>query len=216
MEVQARFEVLERALADLQRRQGEMERRLRRWRVATLAAFTISGILAAAVLIPAPGMARGQRNDTRAPFRVVDEDGKPLVEITGGRNGAQLALFNGDGKLAAGVGAGRGGGFIQAYDAAGQGPLAILQAQETGGIVAVSNPQKKPEAALASLEAGGMLEIFDRNGNPVAKAFNADAGGAFDAWGRNGKETAVLGTAADGAGALQLYTKDGAPSFSAK
>jgi hypothetical protein len=76
-----------------------------------------------------------------APLRVMDSDGKPMVDLTLGASGPRLCLLNGGGT-----------------------PVLIMDVLTTGGSVSIANPSGRAVAILFSDETGGDLALYDTDG----------------------------------------------------
>jgi hypothetical protein len=79
-----------------------------------------------------------------APLRVMDSDGKPMLELDLGESGPRLCLLNGAGD-----------------------PALVLDVLTTGGSISISNAAGRAVALLFADETGGDLALYDNDGKLV-------------------------------------------------
>ncbi len=82
-----------------------------------------------------------------APVRVVDSNGKPMLEVDLGESGPRMCLLN----------------------AAGE-PALVLDVLSTGGSISVSGPNSRTVAVLFADETGGDFVLYDTDGKPAFSA----------------------------------------------
>jgi hypothetical protein len=203
---------MEDRLAVLEARLVRAERRSRTM-FGMGALFAGAGLLAMAA--PALTQQAAAPTVVRAPFRVVDEDGKLLLEIARDRDGAALRLRNAAGGTAAILWADAAGGNINLINAAGKPSVSMTTRDDNaGGEIAVCNKDGTTLGSLFAREdgAGGNLRINNASGKNVGALFarSDGAGGNFTVYDRNGGSAAAIIARPDGTGGdMAVYHKSG-------
>src|SRR5262245_33310623 len=123
---------MEERLKELERRlaRAESRERVTRWGglVVLAAALALVGAR--------PAVTQQLPNFVKAPFQVVDNVGKPLLEVAAGQSGARVGLYDAAGKVAASLYTDADGGNLRLRNRGGQDILSIgFVASQHGGVV---------------------------------------------------------------------------------
>ncbi len=194
---------------ELERRLHRVERRNRRlvWGgLVVLAGFVVfSGAR--------PATTQDLSGTVRAPLRVVDGSGDPLLEVASDQNGAYLRLFNPQGRAVARLWADAAGGNFYLYDKAGKIVGAFFTRDDgAGGEVQVRNGEGKVVGAMFSRDdlSGGELKILNSDGKSIGVLFarKDGVGGELQVNNRDGKSVGAMFAGPDN-GNLAIYDKNG-------
>ena len=129
-------------MTDLQEVTQRLERAERRTSTAQgMAALALAAALGIGLL--QAGVAKGKGTTAKAPFRVVDERGNKLVEITTSPLGE--------------------GGYVYVYNKDAK-PVIHLMGDPQGGAIALTNPDRHALVDMAAFESWGDLHIDNTNG----------------------------------------------------
>jgi hypothetical protein len=151
--------------------EGELQTMRRRFYAGGL--FLLGGLVGALALVTTgyqPGGAtRAISQTVRAPFRVVDTQGRNVLEIGTYQGNRHLALFA----------------------KKGAAPAVLLACNEpNGGSVAIANTAGRPMASLGTDGNGGMLHVFDATRDrayPVVGVLGrTDDGGTIEVYDKAG------------------------------
>jgi hypothetical protein len=205
-----RVERLEGVVERLEAARLLAERQLRWWRLAAL-----TGAAAVVALVGAsPGDAQrgaaGEVAQVKAPFKVVDDGGRVLFQVTSSQDGPRVHVLNPSGKS----------GAIE------------LTGTAEGGAIRLYSAQATELAWLRATQFGGDLALYDAAGVEVAWMRNAANARGLTLYDPAGKAIAGLGTTqltrglaifdeaehqvaglmvGEGGGRLGLYDREGRP-----
>ena len=242
--LEERMALLESALAkatgELQRVHGGYRRLVRANRLGGIA---LAVSLATVLLGGARGgvsssMQQPQPLTVRAPFKVVDDGGRPVVTVEGGEERG-LSVFTGDvkigflgyegakaglqlwdkaGGLVAELGAtpsNLGSSGLHVYNAAEEEVAAVMLSHDQGGLIVAANQSKSEQVQLrVNDDAAGFMYI--KAGKPVINLGRAEKGNLALRVRANDQIVAGIGDAADGSGgALLLREPTGALAVNA-
>jgi hypothetical protein len=225
MELRARVEALERALAAVTNKNRADERR----RCLNVAVWAVASAAVAAVLlflaVPIPLRAAGPTEVT-APFTVVDGSGRLLMRVLDDPNrGAIVSLYNAAARGVVEIGGSASGccGTLRIYDGAdnaqpramlgvhenGMGGLHLAGpgggiAQFTGKGMVVTNGEKEPVAILRRDTDRGYLELRNKSGAASANLWASDVGGILEVNETSGKPAAKI-DAVGGPGKMTIF-----------
>lgn len=196
-------------VVELERRLVGVERRNRRLAWGALA--VIVGL--AVVSSVRPATTQDLPGAVRAPFRVVDANGDPLLEVGSDQAGSYLSLFNQQGRMVARVWADAAGGNLFLYDKAGKTIGAFFSRDDgAGGEVQVRNGDGRVVGAMFSRDdrSGGELKILNRDGKTVGALFarKDGIGGELQVNNRDGRSVGAMFAGTDN-GNLALYDRTG-------
>lgn len=196
-------------VVELERRLGLMERRNRRLAWSGLIVFVGLAVLAGV----RPATTQDLPGTVRAPFRVVDASGDPLIEVGNDRDGTYLRLFNQQGRAAVRLWSDAAGGNMYLYDKAGKIVGAFFTRDDgAGGEMQVRNAESKVVGAMFSRDdlSGGELKISNREGKSVGALFarKDGNGGEMQVNHRDGKSIGAIFAGPDN-GNLAIYDKTG-------
>jgi hypothetical protein len=123
----------------------------------------------------------------RTPFRVVDEQGRLLLEVAGGPAGGQLRLFDLRGEVVAVLGATGAGGTLGIYNPAGQLVAALTVNEEAGGgTVGVNNAAGENRGLFFADNDGGHVGTANAAGHHAVVLSGSRDGGRVDVYDRDG------------------------------
>ncbi len=128
-----------------------------------------------------------QRKTFTAPFTVLNEKGKPLLQVVAEKDGGVLKMLANDGAITS----------------------AAMSAQAAGGTVLVNNGAGKPTAGMASLAAGGKFIVTGPDGgNTIASMGVKDNAGQVAIYIPGGKELVAM-SGAGNEGSLKTFSRAG-------
>jgi hypothetical protein len=125
-------------LARLEARVARAERRERAWGCLVLAA------VASLALAIRPAQTQNETSTLRAPCKIVDAQGRTILQVAVVDGRPVLSVLNLNGKTVAALGDLGGGGVVSVYDRAGM-----------------------PSAALSHSKGRGQLVLFDKDGKEI-------------------------------------------------
>ena len=148
-----RLERLEQELTATRRRLGQVQ-----------IAFALAVVAGLCIGWVRPAVTQGKDTTVKAPFTVVDDDGRPVLEITARKHGGGLTVFNQAGKGVAAMAAVADGGglFVDNNNVESDGPVASLEATKWGGRLLIYQNNGDPVAGVIVDRGGGKLLLFDR------------------------------------------------------
>jgi hypothetical protein len=138
-----------------------------------------------------------------APFRIVDDSGRTVLEIEAREDSCFLHLINGSGEPVATLSSGVCGGELDLYDEQG-GRVAVLAATDDGAALDLQSRTGHQGIELVSAAGGGRAEIHDEAGNRVVTLATHSKGGELSVRDTGENRAAVLWVTRDG-GELTLY-----------
>lgn len=168
-------------LLQLDRRLAFAEARVRWLTRAGVVLILLSG----GVLAARPAAVQPELSTVRAPFRVVDDQGRTLLQVDASENRAQpgqrlprIELFSPVGKRSAGLYVTPGGGTVAVTDWQGEGG-ASMGAVGSSGILHILDRWHEPVVTLRAMEQGGRLEVYTRRGDTLAAVVRAGENGGY-------------------------------------
>jgi hypothetical protein len=201
--LEAELETLKQRLAG-----AESSLRTMRWVGSAAAALFTAGTIGAVTLAAThSGVSQSDRATIRAPFRVVDAQGKPLLHLDADQNGPQLRLFDRAGEPITSLGATPEGGIFRVSSRGGKGNLQLYADSHGGQITLSGQNQSHPVAWLGSKEEGGGLGIYDAAGSPVAWVTTGKDRRGLSVGDQAGHPVAWLGAAREGG--VAVYNRSG-------
>ena len=196
-------------VVELERRLARIERKNRRLVWGGLIVLVGFAVLAGA----RPATTQDMPGTARAPFRVVDPGGDPLMEVGSDQNGSYLRMFNQQGRTVARLWADAAGGNMYLYDKAGKIVAAFFTRDDgSGGEVQVRNGEGKVVGSMFSREdlSGGELKILNHDGKSIGALFarKDGTGGELQVNNRDGRSIGAIFAGSDN-GNLAIYDKTG-------
>ena len=178
-----RLERLEQKLAASERRLGRLQ-----------IAFALAVVVGLCVGAVRPAVTQEKGTTVKAPFRVVDKEGRTLLNVHVFEGRAALSLLDQDGKSA----------------------VSISATADGGGVMHLSNRDGKPAIVMgADDDGGGVMDLSNRDGKRViVMGAGADGDGGLGVSNRDGK-TGITMFATDAGGQLTLLDNAGKVRFKA-
>lgn len=162
----------------------------------------LSAVLAVVALALAAKLAQPREQTLRAPFRVLDRAGKPVLELQTTAAGSRLLLFGQRGEPSVILASDRQGGTVRASSATGQA-VVELSGSGGGGAVSIGSAAGREGLRMTAGADGGHLDLLGRTGGGLQLGPNELDAGSIQIRDRAG-QIGVLLEAVSGGGSLLL------------
>ncbi|MHC4995587.1 MAG: hypothetical protein ACYTGQ_11100 [Planctomycetota bacterium] len=188
-----------------------LERRVNRYRLALLAVVTLMGLS----LLVGQGVGGALREVRARKFVVVNDAGRPVVEMMSSDGAGGLMLYSATGKPVVVVGTTPDGGAVAVLNNDSQ-IMTNLYCKPDGGRMDLRFNSTRPAVVLGCDEVmgGGYVQTMRQNGKQATLQASTGSGGGFLASNDEGNPLATLGINEYG-GMVELLNQRGRPMLKA-
>lgn len=196
-------------------RLAQLEQRVNRYRLMMLGLVSLVGVMGAGLLMGQGGVANVARELIAKRLIIVNDAGKPVVELTSNRGAGGLMLFSATGKPVVVGGTTEDGGAMAVLNNAGQ-LMTNMYCKEDGGRLDLRFTSQKPAVVMGcdAVMGGGYVQTMRQNGKQATLTASTGKGGGFLASDNEGAPLATLGINEFG-GMLELLNNRNRPSLKA-
>jgi hypothetical protein len=164
-----------------------------------------SALLSITALGSRPASSNARGTSLPAPFRVVDGNGKALLEVTDDGGGPALRLFTATGLPAAEITASRKRGALTLRNTDGNPVIGMDSDDYGGGRFNLANEAGKRSVRLLGHSRGGQVEVWSELGKEAIVLQSHVVGNTIEVYDREGEEAATLYSTAQREGGLQVH-----------